>query len=245
MAVIISVADRAERARGRHGRGRAATVFPTVVHMLADAAARAPDAERWCSRIAGSAIANICLRRWLARELESLGARGGRVALILGNALESAVATFAVLPPARSSCPQPIYTARESANPETPAPTVVLHDAANGHRSHAARRARHQARQSARAGPGGCSMSGATRTSRCRALPAPDDLATLAKIPAAPRAAQGVDLTHRAIAINVAQREALAADRAGPRAAALRHAAVPCLCGVDGAAPHRLAAARS
>ena len=108
--------------------------YETVVNMLADAAARAPDAEalvcedrRLSYRVYLRCVAGF------ARELERVGARGGRVALILGNSLEAAIATFAVHAAGAQLVPlNPIYTARElRLILEDAAPTVVLYEAAN------------------------------------------------------------------------------------------------------------------
>ncbi|MBI3517164.1 MAG: AMP-binding protein [Proteobacteria bacterium] len=186
--------------------------YETVVHMLVDAAARAPDAEALVCE-----DRRLCYRDYLAcvagfaRELEGLGARGGRVALILGNAIESAIATFAVHAAGAQLVPlNPIYTARElGAILEDAAPSVVLYDAAN--KAVIASLVRALKIPAALAlGPGARLLDGWRAAAvALPALPRPDALATLQYTGGTTGRAKGVELSHRAIAINVAQREGL------------------------------------
>src|SRR5260221_11778534 len=102
--------------------------------MLADAAARAPESEALvCEGRRLNYRDYLACVAGFARELEGLGARGGRVALILGNALESAIATFAVHAAGAQLVPlNPLYTARELRQIlEDADPAVVLYEAAN------------------------------------------------------------------------------------------------------------------
>ena len=88
-------------------------VFPTVLHMLAAAGEAAPDRvalrcgeERLTYREYVSCVAGFA---------EELGAvRGGRVALIMANSIDAAVATFAILAAGAQAVPlNPAYTAHE------------------------------------------------------------------------------------------------------------------------------------
>ena len=91
------------------------TVHPTVVHMLAAAAAAAPDHVALIDGDRRLTYAEYvrCVGG-LAHELIAAGARGRRVALLLGNSLEMAVAMFAVHAAGAQAVPvNPIYTTRE------------------------------------------------------------------------------------------------------------------------------------
>ena len=90
-------------------------VHPTVVHMLADAAARAAGATALvCGEKQLSYAQYLRCIAGFARELVALGARGSRVALICGNSLDIPVAMFAVHAAGAQAVPiNPTYTARE------------------------------------------------------------------------------------------------------------------------------------
>ena len=106
-------------------------VFPTVVHMLADAAARAPES-----------VALVCGERRLsyaqylrcvagfARELIAHGARGSRVALVCGNSLDMPIAAFASHAAGAQATPiNPAYTTRELTHILTDAaPAAIVYD---------------------------------------------------------------------------------------------------------------------
>src|SRR5256885_425921 len=89
-------------------------IFPTVLHMLATACDAAPDRvalrcgdERLTYREYVSCVAGFA---------EALGheVRGGRVALIMPNSIDAAVATFAILAAGAQAVPlNPAYTAHE------------------------------------------------------------------------------------------------------------------------------------
>jgi long-chain acyl-CoA synthetase len=190
--------------------------YETVIDMLADAAARAPDAEalvfedrRLSYRGYLSCVAGC------ARELERLGARGGRVALILGNSLEAAVATFAVHAAGAQLVPlNPAYTARELREIlADAAPSVVLYEAAS-EAAIAPLLAALGIPAALALGPGGRRLDvWRDDAVALPARPAPDDLATLQYTGGTTGRPKGVELSHRAIAVNVAQREALLPTR--------------------------------
>lgn len=107
------------------------TVHATVVHILAEAAARSGNAE---ALVCGSRRLNYtqylrCVAG-LARELVLLGARGSRVALVCGNSIDLPIAMFAAHAAGAQAVPiNPAYTARELAYIlEDAAPQVVIHD---------------------------------------------------------------------------------------------------------------------
>ena len=71
-------------------------VHPTVVHMLADAAARVPHGEALvCGEQRLDYASYLECVRGFAVELGSLGARGGRVATLLGNSIDACIAACA------------------------------------------------------------------------------------------------------------------------------------------------------
>ncbi|RPH65649.1 MAG: long-chain fatty acid--CoA ligase [Burkholderiales bacterium] len=195
-------------------------VYPTVVGMLADAAGRDPRAE-----------ALVCGERHLdyagylgcvagfAAELDSLGARGERVATLLPNSIDACIAAFGALAAGAQHVPlNPLLAPREidfilrDASPvalivdEALAATLAPIAAGAGIRhlivvGPQARRLDHDC----------------ARTATLPVPPAPDALALLQYTGGTTGRPKGVDLTHRSIAINVSQREALLPSRAGDR----------------------------
>ncbi len=91
------------------------TVYPTVVHMLAAAAEIAPDHVALIDGERSLTYAEyIRCVGGLAHELVAAGAPARRVALLLDNSLEMAVAMFAVHAAGAQAVPiNPIYTERE------------------------------------------------------------------------------------------------------------------------------------
>jgi len=194
--------------------------WPTVVEMLAAAAAEAPTAGAlvFRERRLDYATYLACVAGF-ARELEALGARGQRVATLLGNSIEACVAAFAALAAGAQHVPlNPLYTAPELAPiVEDAAPAVLIVDEAEADMAEALAR---------RAGALHLIVVG-ERTRRLdtwRAgaatlptLPEAQALALLQYTGGTTGRAKGVDLTHLAIAINVAQREALLPSLRGDR----------------------------
>ena len=185
----------------------------TVVHALADAAAQAPDAT---ALVCGDETLDYrgyaaCVAA-LAAELAPLGTRGDRVALLMGNSLDIAIATFAVQAAGFQVVPlNPAYTAHEL-DPivANAAPVALIHDEGCAAAALDAARAR-GVRHLLPVGPG-------TRLTRWRDRPLPagglprpraDELSTLQYTGGTTGRSKGVDLTHAAVSINVSQREAL------------------------------------
>ena len=87
----------------------------TVVHMLADAATRAPNAEAvvcGADRLSYREFAR-CVAGF-ARELVAQGVRGGRVALLMENSIDIVVAMFAAQAAGAQVVPlNPAYTPSE------------------------------------------------------------------------------------------------------------------------------------
>src|SRR5690606_16207597 len=90
-------------------------VFPTVVHMLVEAAAHAPDREALvCGDERLSWAEYLRCVAGFAAELRQAGARGQRVALVMGNSPDICIATFAVHMAGAQVVPlNPLYTPAE------------------------------------------------------------------------------------------------------------------------------------
>jgi long-chain acyl-CoA synthetase len=194
-------------------------VYPTVVHMLADAAGRHPHAEALVcgERRLDYAYYLRCVHGFAA-ELESLGARGQRVATLLGNSIDACIAAFGALAAGAQHVPlNPLLAPREiddilrDAAPvalvidETLVPALagVARDAGIG--------------RLIVVGAGTRRLDQPGPEAAAPALPDPDGLALLQYTGGTTGRPKGVDLAHRAIAINVSQREALLPSRAGDR----------------------------
>jgi long-chain acyl-CoA synthetase len=175
----------------------------TVVHMLAAAAAERPDGEALVcgerrldyARYAGAVAA-------FASELEALGARGGRVATLIPNSIEACVAAFATLAAGAQHVPlNPLYTAHElGAILADAVPAVLVADARLPVPAGVA--------NVIRVGPGARRLD-PLGAPAALPLPDPDGLALLQYTGGTTGKAKGVNLTHRAIATNVWQREGL------------------------------------
>ena len=91
-------------------------VWPTVVHMLDDAARRAPHhVALVCGDESLTYLQYAACVSGLAHELRAMGAgEGGRVALVMSNSLDIAIATFAVQASGAQVVPlNPAYTSTE------------------------------------------------------------------------------------------------------------------------------------
>ena len=194
-------------------------VFPTVVHMLAEAAARSP-----------SAIGLVCGDRRLsyaqylrcvagfAHELIAHGARTGRVALVCRNSLDLPIAMFGVHAAGGQAVPiNPAYTARELSYILTDAaPSAIIYDAEVA--------ATVEPLIASLAIPHAVYLGASHRTldwwkddailALPQPLPQPDDLATLQYTGGTTGRPKGVNISHRQMAVNISQREAALPTRA-------------------------------
>ena len=103
-------------------------VYPTVVHMLVDAAQASPDNE---ALVSGEE--RLDYREYLrcvvgfALELQGRGLCGRRVALLMGNSIDICIAMFAVHAARAEVVPlNPVYKARELAPYKIPAEFHVV-----------------------------------------------------------------------------------------------------------------------
>ncbi|TAK47806.1 MAG: long-chain fatty acid--CoA ligase [Xanthobacteraceae bacterium] len=201
-------------ARGTVGEigGGMTTGHETVVHMLVEAAARAPahPALVCGDEVVSYAEYAACVAA-LAHELAGLGGPGARIALLMSNSPDIAIATFAAQAAGAQVMPlNPGFTAHELIPIlADAAPAVLIHNLAID------AMARELAEASGIAhciavGEGGRRLTRPARTaSGPLPLPLPDQLSTLQYTGGTTGRPKGVDLSHRAVAINVAQREAL------------------------------------
>jgi len=191
---------------------------PTVVHLLASAAAEAPEAEALVldgERLTYREYAACAAS--LSAVLRGLGVDGNRVATLLPNSLEACIAAFAVHAAGAQTAPlNPLYTARELGFIlRDAAPGVLIVDAA---RADTARPLAQEAGipQLLVVGPGGMDLLAARGGPPNLTLPDPDSLALLQYTGGTTGHPKGVELTHRAIAANVAQRDGLLPTRRLP-----------------------------
>jgi long-chain acyl-CoA synthetase len=193
-------------------------VFATVVDMLADAAARAPQG-----------VALVCNDRRLtyvqylrcvaafAQELIAEGCRGGRVALVCGNSLDMPIAMFAVHAAGAQAVPiNPAYTARELSYILGDAePTAIVYDA-DVAATVEPLIASIAIPCAVRLGPGGRTLDvwKDDKAQHLPSLPRPDDPATLQYTGGTTGWPKGVNITHRQMSVNISQREAALPTRA-------------------------------
>ncbi|MGJ3264562.1 MAG: class I adenylate-forming enzyme family protein [Salinarimonas sp.] len=186
-------------------------IHPTVVHMLADSSAVAPQQEALVcgdERVDYAGYAGAV--EGLARELRAAGAAGERVVVLMPNTVDFPVALFAA------------FAAGAQATPVNPAHTVhelrpILADAAPRLILAAPDVAERIAPVCAElglpapipAGPGARRLHTIAGDPARLPLPDPDTVGLLQYTGGTTGVPKGVDVVHRALAINVSQREAI------------------------------------
>ena len=185
-------------------RGR----FPTILHMLSAAAEAAPEREalvcgddRLGYRGYRDSVAAF------AAELSSQGVAGGRVALLMGNSVDHAVAAYAVQAAGAQLAPlNPGYTAHELADILADCdPCLIVHDEAVAEKLDAMSGTEGLARRPV----GSASRLSALVSDEPFTFPDPASRALLQYTGGTSGRAKGVELTHAAIAANARQREAV------------------------------------
>jgi len=193
-------------------------IFPTVVHMLKTAVDLSPDrealvckGERLNYRDYLSCVAGF------AHELVEAGVRNERVALVLSNSVDICIAMFAAQAAGAQAVPiNPLYTRREIGQILQDAdPKVVIYDvdkasivepiAGELNITHQLRIGEEHRRMT--------EWVGAKESNLPEPLPDPNNLATLQYTGGTTGHPKGVNLTHRAIATNISQREAILPTR--------------------------------
>jgi long-chain acyl-CoA synthetase len=195
--------------------------YPSVVHMLVETARRVPEREALvCGPERATYADYLAMVATFAEDLVALGARGERVALVLGNGLDICVGTFAAHAAGAQVVPlNPLYTPRELGQILADArPAVVVCEAAL-EASLAPLAGAAGARHVIAVGPGVRRLTARRDGARLPTpLPGPDELGTLQYTGGTTGVPKGVDCRHGAIALNVAQRDVLVpAGRDGER----------------------------
>ncbi len=179
----------------------------TLAHLLIDAATRAPDTE---ALVCGDRrvhyrdyLARVC---GLALDFQKRGLAGERIGLLLGNSIEMSIASFAVhMAGAQAVLLNPAYTAREiGLIVQHAQPALLLHSEAAAHLVSSLPEGNPELMLVCE---GDFDLLSAAPQDI--ALPEPEALATLQYTGGTTGRPKGVNLTHRAIATNIAQREAL------------------------------------
>ncbi|MFO1224682.1 MAG: AMP-binding protein [Burkholderiaceae bacterium] len=201
------------------GAGTVLDAAPTVVHLLADAAARAPAREALvCGDERIDHAHYLAAVAAFAHELRALGAQGERVATLIGNSIDGCIASFAGLAAGAQLAPLNALLTPHELEP-------ILLDAQPRVFVVQAALAAAALPVAQRAGVAHCIVvgDGARRLAEpalgaaLPPLPAADAPALLQYTGGTTGRAKGVELTHRALAVNVAQREALLPTREGDR----------------------------
>ncbi len=194
-------------------------VFSTVVHMLADAAARSPEATALvCGDRRLSYLQYQRCVAGLARELIGHGCRGARVALVCGNSLDMPIAMFAIHAAGAQAVPiNPAYTTRELSYILGDAePVAIVYDAEVAATVEPLI-ASLGVKYAVRLGSDGRSLD-TWKDDVGQALPEPlprlADLATLQYTGGTTGLPKGVNITHGQMAVNISQREAALPTRA-------------------------------
>ncbi|HEX6017476.1 MAG TPA: class I adenylate-forming enzyme family protein, partial [Burkholderiaceae bacterium] len=208
------------------GASAMAAAAPTVVHLLADAAARAPRREALlCGDERIDYAHYLAAVADFAHELQALGARGERVATLIGNSIDGCVAAFACLAAGAQHAPlNALLTPHElepilaDAQPRVfvvhaPLAAAALPVAQRLGIAHCIVVGEGARRLADGAGEAARRHSDRAGSATLPPLPDPDAPALLQYTGGTTGRAKGVELTHRALAVNVAQREALLPTR--------------------------------
>jgi len=190
--------------------------FPTVVHMLQQAAREAGEREALVCEGERLTYADYqSCAAGFAAELAQLGATGERVAVLMGNAIDLCIALFGTHAAQAVTVPlNPLYTERELRQILADAqPHVLIHDA-NSAAVAAPLAAELGIPHVIRIGEGGRRLTvwrgkGLTLPP----LPQPDQIGCVQYTGGTTGRSKGVILSHRAMATNVSQREAILPTR--------------------------------
>lgn len=187
-------------------------IYPTVSHMLANAAERHPQGE---ALVCGPERLSYAEYRdavgAFATELADLA--GQRVALLLGNSIDLVVAILAVQTAGAVVVPlNPLTTAHELGPILADAKPAMLLYCAEAAAMALPLAAKHGIGRTLAIGAGARRL--AAGRGAMPKLPDPDTLSTLQYTGGTTGQAKGVELTHRALAVNVSQREGLLPTRA-------------------------------
>ncbi len=192
-------------------------VFPTVVHLLADTAAKYPGREAFVmgDERLGYADTLACVAGF-ASELSVLCGRdslqGERVAIVLPNSIDLCILIYAVHAVGAQVVPlNPLYTERElEAILADAAPAVLIHDMEDNAKMGAlAQRLRIPRSVPIEVASGQLTKWRGEQTPLPTPFPSPDQFAFVQYTGGTTGRSKGVNLTHGAVAVNVSQREGL------------------------------------
>lgn len=189
-------------------------VFPTVVHMLANAANHSPDATALvCGEKRLSYIEYTRCVAGFAHELLLRGARGSRVALICSNSIDLPIAMFGVHAAGAQAVPiNPTYTSRELLYILKDAdPQAVIYDSEVAETVDPLIASLKIPHAICIGGPRGRHLDALKDATLLRLpdeLPTPNDYATLQYTGGTTGWPKGVNITHGQMSVNISQREA-------------------------------------
>ena len=186
--------------------------FPSIVHMLRDAAKQAPEREALVlgeRRLTYAHYDRVVTA--FAQQLAAAGVRGERVGVLAGNGISICVATFAVLAAGAQMVPlNPGYTRRELQQIlDDACPVALICDSDNQHCVQSLRTTHHIELISVLDDAQWFSTESQTQNDLVLPLPDPGDLAMLQYTGGTTGVPKGVNLSHGATVKNVAQRETL------------------------------------
>ncbi|MCW5693723.1 MAG: AMP-binding protein [Pseudolabrys sp.] len=196
--------------------------FPTVVHMLAVGAAAAPDRE--ALRCGGESLSYrdyaACVAGFAGELTVAVGpdVAQSRIAVVMANSIDTAVAIYAVAATGAQLVPlNPAYTAHELEPILSDAdPALIVFDVAlEGMLREVA--ARIGVERLIAIGPDKRLTAWHGSGRALDSFPDPDNLGLLQYTGGTTGRSKGVNLTHRAVATNVAQRDALLPSEDGER----------------------------
>lgn len=184
----------------------------TVIHTLKQAAGLSPQARAIQDGARGLSYAEF----WQAVQSCAFGIAqmaqiaGSRVVLIAGNSLDSAVAIYAIQAAGAQLVPvNPAYTARELAEIVADAePALILYEEGQADLKGLLDNAGLAGRPIGQTVQSWAGWMAGKGPDRLADLPAPDQLALLQYTGGTTGRPKGVNITHRQMAVNVAQREA-------------------------------------
>lgn len=190
-------------------------VYPSVVHMLAAAAAHAPEREALvCGDERLSYAEYLRCVAGFGHELVGLGAGGGRVGILLANSIDVCIALFGAHAARALATPfNPLYTERELRSLLRDADLHVIVYAEDKREMVEALADElgivHRLCIGDRGGRRLTAWRAAEGLELPQPWPAPADLATLQYTGGTTGRSKGVELSHAAVAVNISQREAL------------------------------------
>ena len=193
-------------------------VYPTVLHMVAAAAAAVP--ERRALQCGTETLIYRDYAACIAGFAAELGPdmRGARVAVLMGNSLDAAIAIYAVAAAGAQLVPlNPAYTMHELEPILLDAdPVAIVCDAGLEIAVRALAR-RTGIKRCIAVGPDNRLTAWRGSLLSIQSFPTPESLALLQYTGGTTGRAKGVNLTHAALSTNVAQREALLPSADGER----------------------------